>query len=118
MPAMPDGPLQVEVASGPQQGVTTIRLRGPLLINNLFDFQEMVRTDESPMLVIDLTAVPYMDSAGLGTLVNAYVSRQTRGRRIALISPTERVFALMQMTRVDGILPVYSKVEEVAAGMS
>jgi anti-anti-sigma factor len=60
--------------------------------------------------------VPYMDSAGLGVLINGYVSRQNRGRRIAFVGPTDRVTALMKTTRVDTVLPIFSSVDDVKAG--
>ena len=38
-------------------------------------------------LIIDLSNVPYVDSAGVGALVGAYVTRQNGGRSLALELP-------------------------------
>ena len=60
-----------------------ISLSGPLVLTTFFEFQRLVRADTAPVL-IDLANVPYVDSAGMGALVNAYVSFQKNGRRLML----------------------------------
>jgi anti-sigma B factor antagonist len=57
-------------------------------------------------IVLDLTAVPYVDSAGLGTLVHTYGLTQQRNGMLRLCGVTERVAALLRLTRMDAVLPV------------
>ncbi len=57
-------------------------------------------------IVLDLTAVPYVDSAGLGTLVHTYGLAQERKGMLRLCGVTERVAALLKLTRMDAVLPV------------
>ena len=95
-------PLTIEEVAGPQDGVSTLRLNGPLLITNLFEFQNKVRANTSNHLTIDFTEVPYIDSAGIGALMGAYVSRQKdSGRSMVLVGVNSRVRAALQVTRVD-----------------
>jgi len=110
---MPQGPLTIETLPGPQPNSATLRLHGPLLVNNLFRLRDTLQSSDAPLLVIDLADVPYMDSGGLGVLINGYVSRQNRGRRIAFIAPSPSVKALMKMTRVDSVLPIFDSVDQV-----
>lgn len=56
-------------------------------------------------LVLDLTAVPYSDSAGLGTLVHLYGLLQKRAGAIRLCGVSERVAGMLRMTRTDALLP-------------
>ena len=42
-----------------------------------------------------------MDSAGLGLLMNYYVSAEGHGRKLLLAGANERIVSLMQMTKVD-----------------
>jgi anti-sigma B factor antagonist len=81
------------------------RLVGPLTLNNIFAFQEVLR-QQSVTTILDLTGVPYMDSAGLGVLVNSHVSHQQRGQRLILAGVNERVLALFKLTKVDTVLEV------------
>ena len=88
----------------------TFRLQGPFTLNNLFAFQAVLRA-QSVTTVLDLTGVPYMDSAGLGVLVNSHVSRQQHGQKLVLVGVTERVQELFKLTKVDSVLEVFPNLE-------
>src|SRR5207253_11241150 len=78
-----------------------LRLRGPLTMENLASFQNAMRRDHAPIMFLDLSEVPYMDSAGLGSLVSAYISVQKTGRRVVLTGVNDRVGKLFEITRVE-----------------
>jgi len=86
------------------------RLSGPLVLNNLFAFQEVLRS-ESVTTILDLTDVPYIDSAGLGVLTNSYVSHQKYGRKLLFVGANERVQALFKLTNLDKLFEVFPTVE-------
>jgi anti-sigma B factor antagonist len=97
---MPQEPLVIEDLAGPKEGQRILRLTGPLVLTTLFDFQSKVRTDTSRTLMLDFTNVPYVDSAGIGALVGAYVTHQKDGRSLYLIGVSQRVQDALQVTRV------------------
>jgi anti-sigma B factor antagonist len=107
---MPQEPLHIEDVSGTPAGERILRLSGPILLSNFFEFQALVRGSSACTLILDLTQVPYIDSAGIGTLVGAYVSHQKEGRRLALVGVTERVRNTMQVTRVEQFFQFYDSV--------
>jgi anti-sigma B factor antagonist len=98
---MPQDPLVIEDTPGPKDGQRILRLTGPITISNLFDFQSRVRSDTSETLILDFTGVPYVDSAGIGTLVGAYVTHQKDGRSLLLVGVNQRVKDALQVTRVQ-----------------
>ena len=104
---MPQEPLQIEDVAGAHDGQRIIRLSGPILLSNFFQFQSLVRGSTSPNLILDLTEVPYIDSAGIGALVGAYVTHQKEGRSLALVGVAERVRNTMQVTRVEQFFRFY-----------
>jgi anti-sigma B factor antagonist len=115
---MPLEPLQIEDLEGSKDGQRVLRLTGPVLINNLFEFQAKVRANVSPALIIDLSNVPYMDSAGIGALVGAYVTHQKDGKSLALVGVTDRVRSALSVTRVDSFFrffPTIADAEQAAA---
>jgi anti-sigma B factor antagonist len=112
---MPQEPLQIEDVTGAPAGQRVLRLSGPILLSNFFQFQALVRASTSPTLILDLTQVPYIDSAGIGALVGAYVNHQKDGRRLALVGVTKRVRDTMQVTHVEQFFPFY---ESVAAAQA
>ena len=77
---MPSDVLRNTDQAGNEPGERVLLLNGPLVLTSMFEFQAMVRADQSQKLVIDFTHVPYADSAGIGALVGAYVTRQNSGR--------------------------------------
>ena len=57
-------------------------------------------------LLLDMTAVPYCDSAGLGTIVHVYGMAKQNGGVVRLFGLSERVAALLKMTTTDSFLPI------------
>ena len=112
---MPQEPLQIDDVSGTPESQRVLRLNGPVLISNFFQFQAMVRSNTAATLILDLTEVPNIDSAVIGALVGAYVTHQKDGRRVALVGVTDRVRNTMQITRVEQFFPFY---DTVAAAQS
>lgn len=84
-----------------ENGQRVLRLTGPLVLSSFFAFQILIREDKSELLVLDFAAVPYIDSAGIGALVTAYVSRQKDGRGLLLVAVRPRVFTALQVTKVN-----------------
>lgn len=103
---MHNGPLSIEVVDGSCADQIVLRLAGPLVLDNLFDFQKLWRAQTAPNIVVDLTNVPYVDSSGIGSLVNMHVSRQKVGGSVQLLGVSERVKTVLAVTRVDKVLAV------------
>jgi anti-sigma B factor antagonist len=108
-------PLSIEDVSGQATGQRVLRLRGAILISNFFEFQSLIRGNVSSCLILDLTEVPFIDSAGIGALVGAYVTHQKDGRSLTLVGVTERVRHSLQITRVEQFFRFYDTVAEAAA---
>jgi len=58
-------------------------------------------------LVLDLARVAYVDSCGLGTMVQAHVSAQRAGGRVQLRNVTPRVRHLLNITRLSTVFDFY-----------
>lgn len=84
----------------------------------MFEFQSMVRADKSQTLVIEFTNVPYVDSAGIGALVGAYVTRQHSGRRLALVGVSKRVRDALKVTRVEQFFEFFDSVNAAEGAAS
>ena len=110
---MPSDPLVIEDLPGSKDGQRILLLNGPLVIATLFDFQAKVRADNSRALIIDFSKVPYVDSAGIGALVGAYVTHQKDGRRLALVGVSDRIHNALQVTRVEHFFRFFSTMAEV-----
>lgn len=96
---------------GTTEGQRILRLDGPLVLTTMFEFQRMVRADSSRSLIIDFSNVPYVDSAGIGALVGAYVTRQHGGRCLALVGVSDRVRNALKVTRVEQFFRFFDSVD-------
>jgi anti-sigma B factor antagonist len=110
---MRDEPLTIEDLSTADHS-RILKLSGPLTITMLFEFQNLVRTNSSPKLILDLTNVPYVDSAGVGALVGAYVRHQKEGHSVTLAGVNERVRGTLKVTQVDSFFQYTNSATQVA----
>ena len=102
-------------SDGTKPGVTILTLDGPFTIGNIFQIQSDLRTLKPPCLIVDFAGVPYMDSAGLGVIMNAFVSAQGGGRKVFVANVNDRIRSLLEMTRVDRVLEVCESVQAAEA---
>src|SRR5215813_14561158 len=112
---MQEKPLEIERVDEAGGGGVIMRLHGPLLLGNFFPFQSMVRSDQSKVLVVDVADVPYIDSAGIGCLVGAHVSREHSGRKLVLIGASERLVNMLKATKVDQLFTFAASTDEAKA---
>jgi|SRR4051812_38828683 anti-sigma B factor antagonist len=110
--------FEVEQLSGELPGQGVLCLHGPLTAENLLPFQNAIRREKSATVVLDFTEVPYVDSAGLGTLVSAYISRHKAGQRMALSGINPRVMKLLEITRTESLFLIFETVEDAMDAFS
>ncbi|MGA2902381.1 MAG: STAS domain-containing protein [Candidatus Korobacteraceae bacterium] len=111
---MQDKPLEIEKIED-RPGATVLRLHGPLLLGNFFPLQTMVRSDNAGLLIIDVTDMPYIDSAGIGCLVGAHVSRENSGRKLVLVGANDRLLTSLKVTKVNQLFTLAPTVEQALA---
>ncbi len=109
---MPIENMQAVASDGPQAGQRILRLKGPLSLHTVFEFQNVVRAETSPNVIIDFSGVPFIDSAGLGALVGAHVSAQKARRKLSFAGMNTQVLALLDMTRIRPMFSIYETVQE------
>ena len=105
-------PLKIESLPGIHDGIRILRLSGPFTIQGVFEFQSIFRSGNDPVTLIDLTEVPYMDSAALGAIIGVHTSSQKHQRQYALVGVSERLRTLIHVGGVDGVLVTYPSLEE------
>ena len=114
---MRDEPLTYSFAPGRGEGTTVLKLVGPLTISTMFGFQDAFRSATPQVMIVDMSETTYMDSAGLGLIMNYYVSATDHGRKLLLAAVNERVKALFEMTKVQSVLTTLPSVEAAEASL-
>lgn len=111
---MQEKTLEIEKVEDAGGGVV-LRLHGPLLLGNFFPLQSMVRSDSSNLLILDVADMPYIDSAGIGCLVGAHVSREGSGRKFVIVGASDRLLTSLKVTKVDHLFSFAASVEQARA---
>jgi anti-anti-sigma factor len=104
--------LKIESVPGDREVVRILRLSGPFTLRNVFDFQSVFRSETATVTLIDVTNVPYMDSAALGAILSVHTSSEKNGRQYALVGVDDRMRTLFEVGGVSGILVTYPTLEE------
>jgi anti-sigma B factor antagonist len=69
-------------------------------------------------LVVDLSHVTFMDSTGIGVLLNALRRLASRQGRLVLVCPTERVMRPFEITGLVGRLQIFRSREAALGGLA
>lgn len=90
--------------------VVILELAGRLTVETEAELKAAVRRQLDGgrvHLVLDLARVPYIDSCGLGTMVQAYVSAHRLGGTLRLVNVAGRNRQLLTITRLLTVLQPY-----------
>ncbi len=113
-------PLSASIENLPE-GVSVVHLSGGLTLGTslkIADSQIQAEIESgATRMVIDLTDVEYMDSAGLGMLMYAYGIVNEKKGKLRVCGVTKRVLSLLQMTRTDTFLPIDKSLDESIANL-
>jgi len=69
-------------------------------------------------LILDLGAVPYIDSCGLGAIAQAYVSAWRHGGELKLVRVTGRNQCLLTITKLATVFDIYDSAEDAEHGFA
>jgi anti-anti-sigma factor len=108
--------FRIETEAGPNES-QVVKLSGPFTLATMLDFQTLVRERKAALTLIDLSGVPYMDSAALGCLLGFHVSCAREERKYAIIGASPRLQSLFKVAGVDGVLKVYGSIEAASAAV-
>jgi anti-anti-sigma factor len=104
--------LTMNVQEDAESGFRVLSLSGPLVLRTLFEFQNEVRAANPNNLILDLTNVEYMESAGLGAILGAFASYQRQGKRLLVVGANRRVRTLFEVTHTEDYLTRFDTLEE------
>ena len=113
---MPDKIFDIQVANE-RPSLTVVVVTGALILEHIFSFQNAWRSVQTDNLVFDLSGVSYMDSAAIGSLVNAQVSCTNKHKKMALAGVPDRVKKILQATRVDALFTFYENKKAAGDGL-
>lgn len=108
--------FQMEVEQRGEAAV--VRLAGSIHMNACEQLQsELIRLIDRPTrkLVVDLSALRFICSLGLGALVAAHLRSRHHKGAIRLVSPDPSIRALLEITKLVKIFPPYDSIDRALA---
>lgn len=90
------------------------KLVGKLSLETVSGFLLQLRTNDNQKLILDMSGVSFLDSAGVGALVQLFVHRRGQSRAFALAALNAQGMAVMQVSGLLKLLPIFPTVEEAA----
>jgi anti-anti-sigma factor len=112
---MPTSLLELERSGGENGDVLVARLNGKLSLETVHDFIATMRPEPANLLILDMSRCAFLDSAGVGALVSLFVSRRNHGNKLMLSGLTSQGQAVMQVSGLIKLLPLYPLVEDAIA---
>ena len=92
------------------ENLAVIAVEGKLVLgaalNSLREQLEKSLQTSAQQIVIDLSRVTYIDSAGIGALALAFFTAKNSGRSLKLGGPQPKVKDAIGLTRLDTVIPI------------
>ena len=92
-----------------------MRLNGKVCLETVHNFITQLRTEPTPTLILDLSGLSFLDSAGVGALVRIFVHRKSEGQKFALVALTPQSTAVMQVSGLVKLLPIHPTAADALA---
>ena len=107
--------LDIQVQESHNGSPVVAKLDGKLALETVAQFLQTMRPNGAANLVLDMSGVSFLDSAGVGALVQLFVHRRNQKQRFALAALTPQGTAVMQVAGLMKLMPVFPSVEEAAS---
>lgn len=109
-------PAPMDIAVRKNGDVTIVDFKGRLAIGVsdtiLPRVVNEILTEGSKKILLNLSDMDYIDSNGLGELVQVYRESQRRGASLRLLKPQDRVTKTLRLTNLLPMFSVYESEEE------
>ena len=110
----------MRVESQIRDGVCVLRPQGRFVTGSdaaLLSAQHSLQKAGITRAIVDLGAVPYIDSTGLAFVVELHKALAGRGGQLLLAKANQRVREVLEMTRIGEIVPLFHEVEDAEAAL-
>jgi len=100
-----------------KEGYSVVRLAGEIDLQRSPDARRCIlgSLNEGRSTLVDLSAVEYIDSSGVASLVEGYQLAREQALKFALIGVSTTAMSVLQLARLDQVFPIYPTAGEYFA---
>jgi anti-sigma B factor antagonist len=109
--------IQMQLEQREEGDVVIVKVTGDITLNHGGDVQvkdkvQSLLQQDQKKIVLDLGGVAYVDSAGLGQLVQAYATTKNKGGALKLINLGKKLNDLLVVTKLVTVFDCYDSEAE------
>jgi len=107
--------LDLEKVPSSNKDLTIYKATGKLSLETVNEFIQKLRAETAMNVVLDMSGINFMDSAGVGALASLFVSRRNQQKKFALAALSAQSTAVVTVAGLQNLLPVYKSTNEAVA---
>lgn len=113
-------PSTVELEAERLGDAVVLHVRGELDEETAATFRQrldaLIERERVRYLILDLRHLSFIDSSGLGALLGRLRLLQQRGGRMAVVRPAPHVRAVLELSGLGRLLPIYASARQALGG--
>ena len=97
-----------------KQGFSVVLLNGEVDLSKSPDARKVILNSLKKMkhVMVDLSAVDYIDSSGVASLVEGFQYARSNNLEFGLIGVSEAAMSVLRLARLDQVFHIYNSLEE------
>ena len=102
------------------QGYPVVAVSGELTHATAPDLRDLLRKHfkaAKTVLLLDMSAITFMDTSGLATLIEARNRADTQGGQVILCGLTERITEILTVTRVTQLFSIHANTDDAVLAL-
>ncbi len=103
-------------------GIIVCYIKGQIRISTQSEckdyFDKLISENSHTKAVLNMSGIGYMNSAGIGMIVDCFKKFRDNGGRIVLCSPVSDIRKLFEVTRLNRFIEIYPDEEAAIAAVS
>ena len=97
-----------------RQGFAIVALTGEVDLSRSVEARQTILSclESSDDVLVDLSAVSYIDSSGVASLVEGFQVAKQRGQQFGLIGVSDSALSVLRLARLDKVFEIHTSIEE------
>ena len=96
------------------QGFSVVNLKGEVDLNNSPDARKIILNclKKKKHVMVDLSAVEYIDSSGVASLVEGFQYARSNDLDFGLIDVSDAAMSVLKLARLDQVFHIYESLDD------